>query len=476
VLAVLAGYAWFMAPLDRGPRLVVGAVLGSSAVLGALAPVLFFDPVAAGCNACARNLLEVAAAPGISDALQRVSTVLILLWVPTLAALTWARWVGATRLARRYSILILGGTVGMALLTVAAAAMSLRLPTGSLDDVERWLWLGQCVMLVALAAGILLQLLLALAIAGRMTARVIAAAPDAGAVQAWLRDAVDDPELTVTFVRDDGVRVDADGVVVTGDDPRPAVRLSRNGAVFADIRSACRSSQELDLVRACVRSSGLALEYVAARARLRAEAKETVAVRARIVAARDQERRRLERNLHDGAQQRLIALGVMLAAVTRSQADSGSAAYHQEIDAALAELRTVARGLFPVSLGEAGIVAALRELGDHTTAPLLVGDDLAGTVPLPAGMAIYQLVVDASRLGQPASVIQVALSDADLRSVRVIVTVETPVPVRTPIDDAGVTSGRRLIHAEDRFLALGGRLDHSARPGVLAWEGIAPCG
>jgi hypothetical protein len=129
-----------------------------------------------------------------------------------------------------------------------------------------------------------------------------------------------------------------------------------------------------------------------------------------------------------------------------------------------------------VSLGEAGVVAALRELGDHTSAPLLVHDDLARTVPLPAGMAIYQLVLDASRLGRTASVLRVDLADAAPLSARVTVTVEVPDPVGAGIDDEGVSSGQRLVHAEDRFLALGGSLHHTGRRGVLAWEGIAPCG
>ena len=131
-------------------------------------------------------------------------------------------------------------------------------------------------------------------------------------------------------------------------------------------------------MRACARSAGLALEYVAARARLRSEVRESAAVRARIAAARYRERRRrLERNLHDGAQQRLVALGVMLAAGGRSQPGDQVAAYHREIDAALAELRTVARGLFPASLGEAGI--SRRLCGNSATTPGSPGSSRAAS-------------------------------------------------------------------------------------------------
>jgi signal transduction histidine kinase len=354
--------------------------------------------------------------------------------------------------------------------------MSLQLPTGALDEVEKRLWVAQCALLMVLTAGILVQLALVRIAAARMAARVVAAIPEPAAVDAWLREAVGDPDLTVAFLRDDGARIDADGNDVIGDDRRPGVLLTREGVTLADIRSACRSSQELDLVRACVRSSGLALEHVAARARLRAEAKETVAVRARIVATRDRERRRLERNLHDGAQQHLVALGVSLASLSRSYADTDVAAHQKQLDAALAELRTVARGLFPASLGEAGIVPALRELGDHTSAALVVRDDLACELALPTGMAIYQLVLDASRLGPHGSVLRVALEDDDGRSARVAVTLELPPGEDGRPVDLALSSGQPLIHAQDRFVALGGRLDHTVGPGMLRWEGVAPCG
>jgi hypothetical protein len=309
----------------------------------------------------------------------------------------------------------------------------------------------------------------------RMAGRVIAAIPDPTKVQTWLRDSVGDPQLTVNFVRDGSIPVDADGIAVTADDARPVVRLAREGVVFADVHSHCRSTQERDLVRACARSAGLALEYVAARARLRAEVRDSVAVRTRIVAARDRERRRLERNLHDGAQQRLVALGVMLASVTRFHAGDRGASYHQEIDAALAELRTVARGLFPASLGEAGINSALRELGDHTPVPLLVQSDLDREVPLPVGMAIYQLALDASRVAPPGSVLRVALGETAAGAVQVAVAVDDPDLLAPRVAGPVGPRAHRLLHAEDRFVALGGRLDHTLRHGSLVWEGAVPC-
>lgn len=476
LLAVLAGYTWLSASVPGRERLVVGSVLGCAVLPGAVASALLFDPVSAGCNACPRDLLELVDAPALSVAGQRFSSVAALACCLLLAGAAVVRWRRGTRLGRRHSALILCSTTGMALVTAVAAVRGLRLPPGALDDVQRRLWLVQCVLLAVLVAGVVTQLVLARAAAARMAGRVTAAIPGPATVQDWLRGAVGDPGLTVTFARDDGVRVDADGVELTGDDSRSAVRLSRDGVIFAEVRSRCRSAQELDLLRTCARSAGLALEYVAARARLRAEARESAVLRSRIVAAGDRERRRLERNLHDGAQQRLVALGVMLASQTRSRPAAEAAAHHAEIDAALAELRTVARGLFPASLGEAGIGAALRELGDHTSAPLLVHDDLVGEVPLPVGMAVYQLVLDAARTAPAESVLRVTLRETDDRRVHVTVVAEGLPTTGAGAAGPSVSTRRLLVRAEDRFLALGGRLDLALRPGALEWEGLVPCG
>jgi hypothetical protein len=188
ILAVLAGYSWPMAPPLRGARTVLGAVLGATVLLGAVAPVVFFDPVSAGCNACARNLLEIVPLPGISETLQRLSTLLTVVSAPALAVLTGAAWVRATRLGRRQGLAILVGTVGMATVTTAAAWHALQLPIAALDDAERGLWVAQCAILVVLAGGVIAQRLVSQAAAARMAGRVIAAIPDPQTVQAWMRD------------------------------------------------------------------------------------------------------------------------------------------------------------------------------------------------------------------------------------------------------------------------------------------------
>jgi signal transduction histidine kinase len=261
---------------------------------------------------------------------------------------------------------MLGGGAGVTLLAAVSAVHALALPVGQLDDVTRSIWLGQCALIVVIAVGVMVRMYMVRTAAARM-ARIEVDGGPAG------------PAVPIT--------------------DRAVLRLSREQVVFAEIRYDSRLAGSADLVQASAASAALALEYLAAQARLRAELRDVAAVRARLVICGDAERRRLERNLHDGAQQRLIALGLMLGTASSAlasvrptdRADAVAAelaTQHGEIDLVVQELRTVARGLFPTSLSEAGVQAPLRELGDHTTCPLLVTGSITGTVPLTVGMAV----------------------------------------------------------------------------------------
>ena len=477
VLAAAAGVSWTVGPFGTASRLVVALPLSLIGLVGGLLPALVFDPQAAGCNACPRNLLELHASLPSADQLARTAMWLTALWGPALAVLAAARWVQAPPLARRSSWPMLGAGAGIALLGAGSAIHAQGLPVGQVDDVTRSLWLGQCALIVVIAVGVLVRLYLVRTAAARMARIVLAAIPHPAAVIQSLQRAVADPGLAVCFRRADGAAIELDGGPAEPRTDRAVLQLSREQAVFAEIRYDPRLAGSDDLVRACAASAALALEYLAAQARLRAELRDLAAIRARLVAGGDAERRRLERNLHDGAQQRLIALGVMLGTAssspasswTRGRADPAAelAAHHGEIDLALQELRTVARGLFPTSLGEAGVHEALRELGDHTACPLLVTGTITGTVPLTVGMAVYQLVLDAAQANPSDSPVTVDLGGGGDAPARVTVTSARPAP-------AGLQ--QRLIHAEDRFVAAGGRLTVAETEQDLVLEGVAPCG
>ena len=144
-----------------------------------------------------------------------------------------------------------------------------------------------------------------------------------------------------------------------------------------------------------VRSAGLALEHVAAQARLRAELADLAASRRRIIEDADAERRRLERDLHDGAQQRLIGLQLFLQLAVGDAPDEQADTYRaaqRTVSTALADLRDLAHGIHPVALTDDGLMTGLRTLANRSPVPL----SIEGTGPVArsniAEAAAYRLV------------------------------------------------------------------------------------
>jgi signal transduction histidine kinase len=187
--------------------------------------------------------------------------------------------------------------------------------------------------------------------------------------------------------------------------------------------------------------------------------------RARIVQAGDEERRRLERNLHDGAQQRLVALSLSLRlAQTKLQQDPAAAeavleAAREELAAALAELRELARGIHPAILTDRGLAAALEALAARLPIPVEIETPEAA-LPAPVEAAAYYVVAEAL-----ANVIKYA--GASLVTVRVAAAEEC---VRVEVTDDGVggadpAAGTGLRGLSDRVEALEGTLSVSSPPG-----------
>jgi PAS domain S-box-containing protein len=217
---------------------------------------------------------------------------------------------------------------------------------------------------------------------------------------------------------------------------------------------------------------------LAAQAIANAEAREELAAsRARIVEAGDAERRRLERNLHDGAQQRLVATALTLRlAERRLDADPGAvreliAAAHAEVEQALAELREIARGLHPAVLTDRGLGAALEALATRAPVPVdVVGapaDRLPGRVEAAAYYVVSEALTNVAKYAE-ASAVRVELDRSDGR-------------LRVTVSDDGVggadaTSGSGLRGLADRVEALGGSLVVTSPPGAgTTLRAIVPC-
>lgn len=462
----VAALWWPVRPLT--PRiLALGGVALAAGVAAGFLHAVAFDPAAQGCFRCPRNVVAVPAATGHVASFERTATALVAVAGLGVAAATAVRWWRSAPVARNMAWLIMSGGAGAAALGASQAVRVLTQPLGLYDAWARQIGTAQLVLLLVLAAGVWWRLSMPRLTAERVARRVLAATPDPVGLVASLAREIADPDLVVTYRRLDGSTIDIAGRPTVPPDHRAVLRLTRDGATYAELWYAARLDAESDVVRAVADSSGLALEYVAAQARLRAEALEAVRARRRVVATADDERGRLERDLHDGAQQGLIALSLQLTAAAASGTARVAEAQH-EISLALQDLRTVARGLFPVSLGEAGLVPALRELGDHTHVPLVVEGALSGPAGVATDLAFYDMVLDVATatLEVPGAVVRVVLDGG----------ANQPARVRVSATPADPTRARRLlVRAEDRVAALGGTLTVRTTGATLVVEGEVPC-
>jgi PAS domain S-box-containing protein len=197
----------------------------------------------------------------------------------------------------------------------------------------------------------------------------------------------------------------------------------------------------------------LAVAGAEARTQLRAS-------RTRIVQAADDERRRLERNLHDGAQQRLVSMRLALR-LARDKMETDPVLTAQlletaraELDSALAELRELARGLHPGILTEGGLRAALEGLADRAPLPVLVAGTPAEELPEPVEIAAYYIVAEA---------LTNVVKHAKAKSVTVSVSRDEDDVVVTVRDDgrggADPMRGSGIVGLRDRAEALGGSLE-----------------
>lgn len=193
--------------------------------------------------------------------------------------------------------------------------------------------------------------------------------------------------------------------------------------------------------------------------------------RQRIVAAQYEERRRLERDIHDGVQQRLVSLSMALAMVSRhgSQAALDEAA--AESVAALAELRRLARGIHPAILSEGGLEAAIESLAVRSSVPTVASCDVVKRLPAPVEVTVYYLAAEA--------LTNVAKHAGATRADIAVHRTPTTVHVEVTDDGAGGAApgpGSGLSGLADRVAALGGTLAVESPPGqgTRLWAEI-PC-
>lgn len=219
-----------------------------------------------------------------------------------------------------------------------------------------------------------------------------------------LARALDDPTATLL------VRLPATGVLATLDGGTPpdtgarvVTPVHRRGEQIAALVHAPTLRERPDTLRSIVGAAGLPIEIARLRAEVRLQLAAVEASRERLVRAGDEERRRLERDLHDGAQQRLVGLGVALRRMQRSlprEARVLGPALEQavaEVGRAIADLRTIAAGLRPPRLDD-GLAAALGDLARSSPVPVRIDlehAELAPAVEVAAYYAVCEAVTNA---------------------------------------------------------------------------------
>ena len=424
----------------------------------------FWDTARHDCDGCPHNPLLIVRSDDTVHAMQAAQAVVSIAGLLLIAYLLVRRFRTSTG-SRREAVAHVGGVAGLLFLSLIVTLFADVVDVG--DEVEEVVDSAALVFLLLIPFAFLVALL-----RGRY-ARALAvsdlvrrAAEPRRDLRAALADALGDPELALAYwIPEREHFVDAAGRPF--ELPGHAVRVERVGAIV--------SSAEPELVRDVAAATALAMENERLEAELHANIEELRESRARIVEAADAERRRLERDLHDGAQQRLVALALTLR-MARAKA-SGEAAEMldgaaAELAQATGELRELARGIHPAVLTDRGLAPAVEALAARASVPVEV--EGVPTERLPAGVeaAAYFLVAEAltnvSRYARAGH--------AQVRMVRENGTLT--VEVRDDgVGGADPAAGSGLRGLADRVAALDGRLEVLSPQGAgTVVRAEVPCG
>ena len=459
----------------RFARLTVGAIYGGAALVSvgrALFRDPFLDPY------CWRNCLDNSF---LVDADQYLARALNDIWIRSALAIglllvTTSGWrlVAASRAAKR---VLWPALVPSMLIGASGAAYGLALLRTPLENPKSTqfssIFLALSFSVLALAAGLAWAVLRVRRRRAAVShlATELGEAPPPGTLREALAAAVRDPALEVAYWLPGSQRfVSGHGKPVerpVSGHGRAVTNIVREGQPVAVVTHDAALLDGPELEREIGSAARLAVENERLQAEVLAQIEDLRASRARIVETGDAKRRRLERDLHDGAQQRLLALSYDLRlALAAAEADGDPelaaclTSASDEARTALEELRELAHGIYPAVLMEGGVAAALATLADSAPLPLELGEVTRERYAAPVETALYVTVAeateDATERGATFALAAVCRDGGCL-----VVTVE----------DDGAERSSRLVQLADRIGALGGTLD--AGPRTLRAE--IPC-
>jgi signal transduction histidine kinase len=409
------------------------------------------------------NLLLVRPDAGIAEALTKVQWAILIVASLAVAFVTGARWRSASQPRRRTLLPSLGGSLSGILFAAWLTTLLLESPVIPL------VWILNTALLTVPAA-LLWGLLRSRLARGGLADLFRELATRRGVqLEAGLAKTLGDPSLVLAY-RVPGGRsyIDGAGQPVAPPAPggdRTSAPVERDGRELGMLVYDAALDDDPELVEAVAATAAIALDDARLQAESAGRLAELRASRERIVAAGDAERRRLERNLHDGAQQRLVSVALQLRMIqSRIREDPALAeelvsSAATELSQSLEELRELARGIHPAVLNH-GLRAALKSLASRASVPTTIAFECPERLPEQVELTAYFVACEAlanvgKYAGATETTVRVSRRDG-------LVVVE--------IDDDGVggadeSAGTGLRGLADRVAALDGTLRILSPPG-----------
>jgi signal transduction histidine kinase len=465
-------------PLERLTMVV--AYVDTVLVLGLLA-ALFYAPAAHQCHLCPPNLLLVGDNSELYGGLNRLGVWLFLGWTTVFVLLALRRLPRSSGPIRRVTAPVLLAGAAYVLLVLAGAALSAAPGLVGTGSLAYRLWLAQAVALCAIGLAVAWSWLLRRRTRSLMAGLVVVLgrSPPPGGLQEMLGRTLGDPELMLAYTLDGRQElVDANGRPVDVAEGLARTPIAREGRTIAVLLHRPGLLDDPAVVEEVAAATRLALDNERLHAEVLARIEDLRASRARIVAAGEAERRRLERDLHDGAQQRLLGLSLALG-FTRTQVTEGVDPTiltliddaEERLRGAIDDLREVAHGIYPAVLASDGLGAAVDALRERASIPIKVTSLPDDRLPGSVESAAYFLIAEVTG----PVVIHAGATKATVDARRVgdafVITVTVDGAQRPDSELEGM-----LIDLEDRIGALGGqlRVEHD-EPRRLEVRADIPC-
>jgi signal transduction histidine kinase len=447
---------------DRRLMAAVFVLLGMQ-----LLAMLYGNKAGLRCPGCPTNLLQLVHDNHKAQSWLNTERLVGSIVVATTIAVLVRRWLRASAAERRAVAPVL--VAGCAMLAALVWTVVFDLLGDPLSSLPAQVWYYTIALVPIAVLFVFLQRQLARGMVGGLVVELGQPGASADLREALAR-ALGDPSLELGFWFPAEKRyVDGDGGVVKlpdHDSGRRSTLVERDGQPIAVLLHDPVLEHNAELVQSVCAAASLALENERLQAELRAQLIELQASRGRLVEATDAERRRIERDLHDGTQQRLVSIAMSLGLLESKLPSQATAAKPlvSETRAALAlaleELRELTHGINPPLLTERGLPAALDELCRRAALPAHLDLALDRRLPDQIESAAYFLASEA---------LTNAAKHSHASEVRVRASYQSPQLIVEIADDgiggAAATGGSGLRGLADRVEALGGRFTVSSPPG-----------